>query len=79
MPKVRCNCGNDIKIGEIPNRNEWLLISDEEYDKFSGLIDSEILYRDMKSLLVCPNCKRLLVFWNGIQSDPTVYAPEDVL
>jgi hypothetical protein len=53
VPSIQCKCGHVIKFGEIPNPNEWLLISDVEYDRYLGAMDSEDLYREMKSRLVC--------------------------
>jgi hypothetical protein len=73
MPGIKCKCGHVIKFGEIPNPNEWLLISDIEYGKYLGAIDSEDLYREMKSMLVCNQCKRVWVYWEGYQKDPTPY------
>lgn len=73
MPGIECKCGNIIKSGEIPNPNEWLLISDVEYDKYSGEIDSEELYQEMKSMLICKQCRRIWVYWEGHQKAPTPY------
>ena len=77
MPSINCKCGKKLGYGEIPNSIEWLMISDEAYDKYSGEIDSELLYKEMKSFLKCPNCGRLWVFWDGFQSSPTVYNCDD--
>jgi len=73
MPGIKCKCGHVIKFGEIPNPNEWLLISDIEYDKYFVAIDAEDLYREMKSMLVCKQCKRVWIYWEGYQKDPTPY------
>ena len=75
MPKLRCDCGDVMRYGDIPCPNEWLFISDTEYDAFSGVVDAEELYRAMKSFLRCPNCGRLWVFWNGFASAPEGYRP----
>jgi hypothetical protein len=32
MPKIKCICGNILGLGEIPSPNQWLVISDVEYD-----------------------------------------------
>ncbi|MCP3659277.1 MAG: hypothetical protein GY830_02745 [Bacteroidetes bacterium] len=64
-------------MSEIPNPNEWLLISDVEYDNFSGQIDSEKLYMKMKTMLVCQKCKRLLIFWSDKIREATSYKLED--
>ncbi|KXX69171.1 hypothetical protein [Flammeovirga sp. SJP92] len=73
MPGIKCKCGNVIKFGEIPNSNEWLFISDVEYDKYSGNVDSEKLYMDLKSMLICQKCKRIWIYWNGYDNAPTPY------
>lgn len=75
MPKIKCSCNEVIQYGEIPSPYEWLLISDVEFDKYSGLIDAEEVYRDMKRLLKCPNCGRLWIFWNDNESPPREYVP----
>ncbi|MOA30755.1 hypothetical protein D3C78_1518640 [compost metagenome] len=77
MPKINCKCGNHIRINEILNPNEWLIISDREYDGFVGKIDAEELYSKMKSILICKKCGRLWVFWEGFQSKPVSYFPEE--
>ena len=75
MPAIKCKCGETLRYGEIPNPIEWLFISDTEYDRLSGALDAEFLYRQMRSLLRCPICKRLWVFWNGFDNDPSEYLP----
>jgi hypothetical protein len=76
MPNMPCKCGHVIGFGEIPNPNEWNMISDVEYDRFSGKIDAEELYRSMKSLLICANCKRLWIYWKGFEHSPVSYILE---
>lgn len=76
MPSIVCPCGERLGYGDIPNPIEWLVISDKEYDGYAGMIDSEDLYRKMRSILKCPRCRRLLVFWDGFESAPTIYFPE---
>ena len=76
MPGIKCKCGNTIDIGRIPNPNELLLISDMEYDNFSGQINSEELYLKFKSMLSCDCCKRLLYFKNGFDNNPEYYKLE---
>jgi len=65
MPGLSCTCGHHILYGEIPCKDEWLLISDVEFDGFSGLVEAEDVYRAMRSLLRCSSCGRLWVFWDG--------------
>jgi len=73
MPKILCKCDEIINLGDIPSPNILKVISDEEYDNFSGLIDSEDLYMQMKIIVKCPNCERLHIFWNGFDSAPVIY------
>ena len=76
MPSILCKCGERLAYGEIPCPIEWLAISDSAYELHTGSIDAESLYREMTSILRCPSCDRLWVFWNGFDSDPTSYAPD---
>ncbi len=73
MPAILCKCGNRLSLGEIPNPNEWLMISDIEYDEFQGEIDTEKLYMKFKPLIICPYCERLIYFWNGFNDSPIFY------
>jgi hypothetical protein len=75
MPAIRCRCGEVLRYGEIPSPIEWKIISDVQMDDFSGMVDAEEVYGAMKSLLVCPQCGRLWVYWNGFGADPTEYIP----
>lgn len=79
MPAIRCKCGKKISYGTIPCDDEWLTISDVDYDNWHGSIDSEELYHSFTHILKCPECRRLWVFCNGFANDPTEYvpAPED--
>jgi hypothetical protein len=76
MSSLLCRCGNQIGLELIPNPNEWIAISDEEYDTYSGMIDSEALYKAMKSIYKCSKCGRLWAFWEGASSAPQSYLPE---
>ena len=76
MPSIFCSCGTLLDYGLIPSPIEWLAISDVEYDSYVGSIDSDDLYKKMRSILKCPSCGRLWVFWGGFSEKPSVYAPE---
>jgi hypothetical protein len=76
MPSFFCKCGERILDGQIPQPNEWLLLSYVNYDGYAGLIDADQLYLAMKSMLLCPQCSRVWIFWNGYQQPPTCYSPE---
>ena len=77
MPKIKCKCGNIISFGEIPNPNEWLIISDKEYDSFSTTINMDELYDKVKSMMICNQCGRLWIYWDGFTESPTVYKIDD--
>lgn len=76
MPSFLCRCGKQLRYGEIPNPIEWLLISDVEYDDFTGMVDAETIYKKMRSMMVCPNCSRLWIFWRGFGESPISYCEE---
>lgn len=75
MPGISCTCGKWLRYGEIPNPIEWLIISDVEYDQFQGQVDAEELLFAMKSMLKCPQCGRVWIYWNGFRSAPEEYIP----
>jgi len=76
MPKIKCKCDNFISYSEIPNPNEYLVISDVAFDKYDEQIEREKLYTEMKSILCCDSCGRLWIFWDGFENEPTPYFPE---
>jgi hypothetical protein len=76
VPSMLCNCGERLRYGDIPCAIEWLVISDVEYDKVSGTVDAEELYRSMTHILQCPKCRRLWVYWNGFSQPPSEYMPK---
>lgn len=73
MPSFTCKCGVRLDIGDIPNANEWLLISDIEYDKFQENLDAEALYKCFQHMLKCTQCQRLWIFWDGFHKNPQCY------
>jgi hypothetical protein len=62
--------------GEIPCPDEWLLISDTAYDRFAGMVDAEEVYSAMRHLLLCANCNRLWIYWDGFSEPPVAYSRE---
>lgn len=76
MPGIICKCGTVIRTGEIPNPHQLLVISDNDFDKFSGLVEAEDLYKSMKHVLLCPTCERLWFYWDGYSSEPYSYSKE---
>lgn len=75
MPAIACNCGRRISYGEIPCAHEWLVISDTDFDRLSGHVDVDQIYNTATSLLRCPECGRLWIFWKGFDHEPSEYIP----
>lgn len=76
MAKFLCRCGSVVRTsGAIPNPAELLLISDVKYDEFHGEVNAEALYREMTHAFRCSTCGRLWIYWDGMESVPTEYAP----
>jgi hypothetical protein len=73
MPSFQCKCGERLDIGQIPNPNEWLAISDVDYDGCSETVDAEALYEKFTHFLKCGSCGRLWFFWNGFDQPPECY------
>jgi len=73
MPSLRCSCNNIIDYGQIPCNEEWLLVSDAEFDKTEKSTKVQDLYSKMHHLLKCQNCGNLWVFWDGFNKLPTEY------
>ena len=73
MAGIECNCGYIIKSNMIPSPNDWIFMSEVEYDKYSGLVDSEELYMAMGRMVMCPNCERIWLYRDGI---PVSYISE---
>ena len=40
MSKIKCKCDNIIWLGEIPSPSQWMIISDVEYEQYSGLVNA---------------------------------------
>lgn len=78
MAKLRCRCGNVIRMsGEIPNPIEWKIISDQQFDLFEGMVDVEEIYTACSSMFRCVVCRRIWVFWDGLDSDPVSYSLDE--
>lgn len=77
MPSFNCVCGHRINCGEIPNPNEWLFISDTDYDNYTGNINADDLYHKMKHALLCNHCKRLIIFCDEFWVNPIYYLPDN--
>lgn len=76
MPKYLCKCVYTILLGEVPSPNQYMIISDIDYEKYQGLINAEDLYLKMSIVTKCSNCGRLYIYWNGFNNAPSVYKVE---
>jgi hypothetical protein len=66
VAKFLCECGATIRMsGEIPNPQQWLLISDASFDRFAGEVDADDVYSAMLLAYLCDDCGRLGVLERG--------------
>jgi hypothetical protein len=60
-------CGAMIQSsGPVPNPAEYLLVSDVDFDGFTGFVEAEDVYMAMTHAFRCASCDRLHVFWSGM-------------
>lgn len=88
MATTRCRCGGMFSDGSIPCEEEYHLLSDvvleTVVDKVTTLVreaedEAEVFYalRSAATLVYkCPDCERLIVFWDGLSREPRFYKPE---
>jgi hypothetical protein len=74
MPKLLCKCSEVLHYGDIPCAIEWRVISDVAFDEFSGEVSAEAVYQVTRTMLRCPRCGRLWMFWDRDER-PTEYIP----
>lgn len=77
MPKLKCKCGEMIDLSGIPSLNQYLIISDTEFDNFEGNVDSELVYSQMKIVIRCYSCRRLYIYFDGFDQKPLIYKLDD--
>ena len=76
MAKFLCVCGYAISTsGPIPNPNEWRLLSDTDFDAFTGLVDAEDIYAHSTIMYRCPKSGHLWIYWQGFDHAPSLYSP----
>jgi hypothetical protein len=79
MARLRCVCGYAIQTsGEIPHSYQWNLVSDKAFDAGPESIDVDQLYMGAVVAFRCPVSGHLWVYWDGMSSRPTLYAPQDL-
>jgi len=89
MATVRCRCGGMFSDGSIPCEEQYHLLPDVALE---GVVDrvitfareakdeAEVFYavRSAATLVYkCPDCGRLIVFWDGLSHVPRFYKPEE--
>jgi hypothetical protein len=79
MPSILCKCGEKIRYGDIPCKDEWLFISDVDFDQFKEQVNSEKIYKAMSHALKCPSCKRLWLFEKEFCHPPIEYLYAETL
>jgi hypothetical protein len=78
MPKILCDCVDSIPLGAIPSSNQYLIISDVDFEPFFELkVNAEDVYAAMKLAAKCPECGRLHIFWDGFHKPGIVYKVEE--
>lgn len=77
MSKIKCKCDNVIYLSEIPNSNEYLFLSDIEFNEIFIDSDVEKIYLNTKRFYKCTLCERLFIFWDNDDNKFTMYKKED--
>jgi hypothetical protein len=77
MPKMLCGCGATLRMGSIPSPIEWRMIADERFAEIEGQVDADAICRAATTLIRCPTCSRLHVFWDASSDRAAEYVPAD--
>lgn len=67
MPKLLCRCGEVISLSVIPCPFEWRIMSSTKLDTLPDQVDVEEIYRATDTIVRCPKCDRLWVFWDDAE------------
>lgn len=59
--------------GEIPNPQEWLIVSDEEYNALGEFASLEDVYSAFKLLFLCDVYHRIYFYKDGFDKEAIVY------
>lgn len=89
MGTIHCACGQSFSDGEIPCKFENHLIPDTSVEHLTRLVidavtagtdlDLEVGYLITShgaTTYECPYCRRLIVFWDGIDKPARSYSPD---
>ena len=78
MAKLFCTCGRLVRFsGEVPNPREWKLVPDDQLHGHAPRVNVERIALDAASLIRCPDCRRVWIYWKGYDHEPTEYCPAD--
>jgi hypothetical protein len=75
-PSITCTCSTRIEYGEAGSPNSWFFFSEAEQAALppsAGLAEFAAM---MKHAVLCPNCRRLYVWWEKGKA-PTEYVPPE--
>lgn len=72
MPSYLCKCGTRIDYTDIPAAASYKVIGDADVDVDDEL-DMSFRSDRSKEALLCANCGRFWIFWNGFHNPPTEY------
>jgi len=89
MANISCECGHVFSDGQIPCPYEYNLVSDKKGESLTEQIidvaeNEEDIFPKVDYLISqagtsvykCPECKGLLVFWNGLEKKASYYKKE---
>jgi hypothetical protein len=61
--------------GNVPHDYQWSLLSDLDFDRFSGDVDAGALYQQATLMFRCPQSDHLWIYWDGLGRPPSLYSP----
>jgi len=76
MAKYLCPCGGIVHTsGTIPHPLGLYILTEKQYEERADAEDFDVILESTGAHR-CPDCARLWVWWDGWESEPTIYAPE---
>ncbi|GAA4997973.1 hypothetical protein GCM10023317_28560 [Actinopolymorpha pittospori] len=57
-------------------RTSGALLSDVDFEAFSGSVDADQMYLQATVMFRCPHSGHLWIYWNGMDEPPAMYWPE---
>ena len=85
MPQVACVCGYTFRLGRSSSPDEHILISDSLFNTLEGVEEAvgqaeallDRVSAEGRSVLVCPECFRVLIQAAPDSADYTVFRKEE--